>query len=243
MAGQKARPENTALERHWWTVTRGLGPTGIAARLEAFIQVVLPAEWQGISQVNSVDEQCAALLQQAKRAYEVIRNQAQERYASQGTTSARIRIIKAFARGEPLLVYERWIQDLQFEALMTRDQVLREGIMAALSPRLPTVHSGDLQQRIAAQRYYRWVIARVSELLLADKKVSVTAAIRRIVLASDEAEEWRRQAGLRSGLDEDKDPEPRARQIYYREVWPYVWRLMVAAGVGYFGVGQAPDGH
>jgi hypothetical protein len=246
MAEQKARPENAALERHWWTATRALGPTGMAAHLGASIKVVLGAEWQGISQVHAIDEQCAELSQQAKRAYEVIRNRAQARYASQGTTSARIRTIKAFARGEPLLVYERWIQNLKFEALTKEDHGLAEGIDAALRPRLPTVRSGNLQQRRAAQEYYRWVIARTSEVLLTRKGMTVSGAIRWVV-GLDEAEDRRKRAGLTSGVKKarTKSNEPsmehRARQIYYEEVKPYVWREMVAAGVGRFQVRQTSN--
>jgi hypothetical protein len=51
---------------------------------------------------------------------------------------------------------------------------------------------------------------------------------------SDEAEEWRQRAGLTSGFDSDKNLESRARQMEYREVKPYVWRVMIAVGVGYF---------
>jgi hypothetical protein len=243
-----ARPENPALERHWWTVTHALGPTGIAAHLRAYIRVELGAEWQEIGQVHSLDEQCTALLQQAKRAYEVIRNRAQKRYASQGTTAARIRIIKAFVQGEPLLVYERWIQDLKFEAFTKGDQALSEGIEAALRPRLPTVSSGNLQQRIAAQEYYRWVIARTSEVLLTRKRMTVSGAIQWVVGLA-EAEDRRKRAGLTSGIKpkartktKERSMEHRARQIYYEEVKPYVWREMVAAGVGHFEVGQTSDG-
>jgi hypothetical protein len=235
------RPENAALERQFWVAVGGLGPTGSAVHVGAYIQGVLGTQWHRLHPTVPTNEACAALLHQARKAYDVVGDLAKARYDNERKTSARIRIIRAFARGEPLVGYDPWINALQFEARMQGNKSLLDGINAALWPRLPTVRNGKRQQRIKAQEYYRWVIARVSERLLANKKMTITAAIRAVVLGSDEAEERRKRAGLTSGLDPDKDPEPRARQIYYHEVKRYVWRVIVAAGVGHVESSQASN--
>jgi hypothetical protein len=66
--------------------------------------------------------------------------------------------------------------------------------------------------------------------------------MRQVVEFSDEAEERRRGAGLKTGFGPKKKTKYRARQIYYGEVKPQVWRVMIAAGVGRFEVRQTSDG-
>jgi len=73
------------------------------------------------------------------------------------------------------------------------------------------------------------VVAQVSTALLSGKAHTVSEAVRKMVLASDEAEAKRAAAGLKSA------EEDRARQIYYVEIERYVWRVMVKIGVGLVG--------
>lgn len=217
-------PRSLGLESAFWRMTSAAGPTGIREPLIARVRTVLGGTWAGPDPDRSPDEQSAELIGQTRRAYQKVRERARSQYEAERLTSRRLRVFKAFARGEPDLLLDPWVNGLLRQAMALGDQRLRDGLVAALTPPKPKLGAGGNPQQ--AEDYYRWVVAQVSTWLLSGKAHTVSEAVRKVVLASDEAETRRAAAGLKSA------EEDRARQIYYVEAKRYVWRVMVRVGVG-----------
>ena len=210
---------NRAVDTALWKSTGHAAPTGTSMTLVKVLPKLLPDQPVSLAPEKSSKEQSAELLAQAGRAYHKLRDQARQQFESSGD----LRVLLEFVNEEPYTLYDPWVRDVLVQRLDEWDERAVRSILSALKPKKPKIPTGATPQQ--ARDYYRWVVARASEMFLSGEVGTVRDAILRAAL-SPEGVAKRAEARMPEAGDD------RARQIYYQEARRYAWRVMVMAGVG-----------
>jgi hypothetical protein len=208
-----------AVDTAFWNQIRHTAPTGTSMAVMNVLQKALPHQAVSLRPEKSPQEQSVELLAQTGQVYRQLRDRARQQFE----TSGKLQVLLDFVDGEPFTLHDAWVRDVLVQRLHDWDEAAVKAIVRALKPKKPKLAGGATPQR--ARAYYRWVVARVSEMFLSGEVSTVRDAILRVALSS-EGDDKRAEAGMPEAGDD------RARQIYYQEIRRYAWRVMVMAGVG-----------
>jgi hypothetical protein len=167
---------NKAVDTALWKSAGHAAPTGIPMTLIKVLPELLLDQPASCAPETSPEEHSAELLVQAGRAYHKLRDQARQRFESSGD----LRVLLDFVNEEPHTLHDPWVRDLLVQRLDAWDDKAVRSILRALKPKKPKIAAGATPQQ--ARDYYRWVVARTSEMFLAEEVGTVRDAILRVAL-------------------------------------------------------------
>jgi hypothetical protein len=219
---------NKAVDTAFWHLTGHAAPTGTSMAVMHVLRNALLDQPVNQDSRPSPEEASAELLAHAGRAYHTLRDQARQQFEASGD----LRVLLKFVKEEPYTLYDPWVRDVLVQRLEEWDDDAVRSILSALKPKKPKITTGATPQQ--ARDYYRWVVARASEMFLSKEVATLRDAILRVAL-SPEGLEKRAAAGMPEAADD------RARQIYYQQARRYAWRIIVMAGLGLTGTSKLED--
>jgi hypothetical protein len=202
-----------------WYECGGAIPTGGMTAASRFIKSDLKKSVPAPQKQRPPEEQFAEFVRAAHDIFWAESNAAQQVYERTGDMN----VIAAFARGESEVL------EPLLEKYDDRAYVI---ISMLMQPRPRSSNPGAPGDPVKIQELYRWIYATVNEEV--NRGMTVSAAIRKVVLDSDEADARRHVAGLRD-FEPDRDPEHNARTIYYRKSMRWGWKFIVMAGLNLIG--------